>query len=299
MREPVFTGTCTALVTPFDKNGAVAYDTLAQQIEFQLTNGIDALCICGTTGEASTLSLEEQMAVIAFCVKQVKGRVKVLAGVGSNCTASAVERSKRAADCGADALLHVTPYYNKATQSGLIAHYEAVSNATPLPVLLYNVPGRTGLSFTAETYQVLAQIPNINGVKEASGNLVLFAHTKALCPADFSVWSGNDDQVVPLMSLGALGVISVAANVIPAKMVKLTHLCLAGDFEAAARLQLRYLPLIDALFCEVNPIPVKSALQILGRDSGTLRLPLCEPSAQHFVALQKALADISLLQQQL
>ncbi|MEG2988487.1 MAG: 4-hydroxy-tetrahydrodipicolinate synthase [Oscillospiraceae bacterium] len=297
MREPVFTGTCTALVTPFDKNGAVAYDTLAQQIEFQLVSGIDALCICGTTGEASTLSLEEQMAVIAFCVKQVKGRVKVLAGVGSNCTASAVERSKRAADCGADALLHVTPYYNKATQRGLIAHYEAVSKSTPLPVLLYNVPGRTGLSFTAETYQVLAQIPNINGVKEASGSLTLFAHTKALCPADFSVWSGNDDQIVPLMSLGALGVISVAANVIPAEMVKLTHLCLAGDFEAATRLQLRYLPLMDALFCEVNPIPVKAALQLLGRDSGMLRLPLCRPSTQHFVDLQKALADVSLLPQ--
>ena len=295
MRTPVFTGTCTALITPFRADGAINYPTFARQIEAQIAGGVSALCVCGTTGEASTLSYEERAAAVAFCAEQADHRVKVIAGAGSNNTAAALRLCQQARDAGADGLLLVTPYYNKATQAGLIQHYEFIADRVDLPMILYNVPSRTGLSFTAETYRTLSAHPNINGVKEASGNFALLTHTLSLCPPDFSVWSGNDDQIVPMMALGAKGVISVAANLIPAVMVRLCRLCLDEQFHRAADLQLRYSELIDALFCEVNPIPVKTAMDLLGMEAGGLRLPLCDPTPQSLSLLRSALERAGLL----
>ena len=295
MREPVFSGTCTAIVTPFDASGAVNYDAFGALIEEQIANNVDAICVCGTTGESATMSIREHIAVVEYCVKKVDHRVKVIAGAGSNDTSAAVYLSQRAQDAGADALLHVTPYYNKASQTGLIKHYEYIADRVELPIILYNVPSRTGVSFTAETYKALSQNPKINGVKEASGNFSLLAHTRFLCGDDFYVWSGNDDQVVPMMSLGAKGVISVASNIVPQVMVKMSHLCLEGDFAAASKLQIRYMDLIDALFTEVNPIPIKAAMNLLGMEAGPLRLPLCDISEKNLEVLRQAMARADLL----
>ena len=256
---------------------------------------MDAVCVCGTTGESATMSIREHIAAVEFCVKRVNKRVKVVAGSGSNDTSAAVYLSQHAQDSGADALLHVTPYYNKATQAGLIKHYEYIAARTDLPIILYNVPSRTGVSFTAETYKVLSENPKINGVKEASGNFSLLAHTRFLCPDDFYIWSGNDDQVVPMMSLGAKGVISVVSNIAPELMVKMSHLCLDGKFEEAAKLQVEYMDLCDALFCEVNPIPVKTAMNLMGMEAGPLRLPLCEMSEGHLATLKAAMERTGLL----
>ena len=256
---------------------------------------MDALCVCGTTGECSTISLREHIAAVEYCVKRVNHRVKVIAGAGSNDTTAAVYLSQHAEDSGADALLHVTPYYNKTSQSGLIRHYEYIAERTELPIILYNVPGRTGVSFTAETYQVLAQNPKINGVKEASGNFSLLAHTRFLCPDDFYIWSGNDDQVVPMMAMGAKGVISVASNIIPEVMRRMTHLCLDNDFAAASQLQIQYMDLIDALFCEVNPIPIKTAMNLMGMDVGPLRLPLCEMTPANLARLRASMERMGLI----
>ncbi len=295
MREPIFTGACTAIVTPFDASGAIDYKAFGSLIEDQIARGIDAICVCGTTGESATMSIREHIAAVEFCVKQVNHRVKVIAGAGSNDTSAAVYLSQHAQDSGADALLHVTPYYNKASQTGLIKHYEYIADRTELPILLYNVPGRTGVSFTAETYRILAQNPKINGVKEASGNFSLLAHTRCICPDDFYIWSGNDDQVVPMMSLGAKGVISVASNIVPEVMVKMSHLCLEGDFHAASKLQIEYMDFIDALFIEVNPIPIKAALNLAGRNVGGLRLPLCDISPKNLEVLQASMERMGLL----
>ncbi len=295
MRQPVFTGTCTAIVTPFDQNGSVNFDSFARLIDEQIEGGVDAICVCGTTGETSTLSIREHIATVEFCVKRVDHRVKVVAGAGSNDTSAAVYLSQHAQDSGADALLHVTPYYNKASQAGLIKHYEYIADRVDIPIILYNVPGRTGVSFTAETYKALAQNPKINGVKEASGNFSLLAHTRSICPEDFYVWSGNDDQVVPMMSLGAKGVISVASNIIPKVMVEMSHLCLQDRFQEASKLQLDYMALIDALFVEVNPIPIKAALDLLGKEAGPLRLPLCDISPANLDVLKVAMSRCGLL----
>ena len=295
MREPVFTGACTAIVTPFEESGAINYDAFGALIEQQIAGGVDAICVCGTTGECATLSIREHIAAVEYCVKKVDHRVKVIAGAGSNDTSAAVYLSQHAQDSGADALLHVTPYYNKASQTGLIKHYEYIAERTELPIILYNVPSRTGVSFTADTYRILSQNPKINGIKEASGNFSLLAHTRFLCGDDFYIWSGNDDQVVPMMSLGAKGVISVAANVAPELMVKMTHLCLDGKFEEAARLQLDYMEFIDALFIEVNPIPVKAALNLKGMKAGPLRLPLCDMTNGHLDTLKAAMTRVGLL----
>ena len=295
MREPIFTGACTAIVTPFDASGAIDYKAFGSLIEDQIARGIDAICVCGTTGESATMSIREHIAAVEFCVKQVDHRVKVIAGAGSNDTSAAVYLSQHAQDSGADALLHVTPYYNKASQTGLIKHYEYIADRTELPILLYNVPGRTGVSFTAETYRILAQNPKINGVKEASGNFSLLAHTRCICPDDFYIWSGNDDQVVPMMSLGAKGVISVASNIVPEVMVKMSHLCLEGDFHAASKLQIEYMDFIDALFIEVNPIPIKAALNLAGRNVGGLRLPLCDISPKNLEVLRVSMERMGLL----
>ena len=295
MRTPVFTGNCPALATPFDANGNVNYDAFGKLIDDQIAAGVDAVCVCGTTGESATMSIREHNAVVEYCVKRVNKRVKVIAGAGSNDTSAAVYLSQHAQECGADALLHVTPYYNKASQNGLIKHYEYIAARTDLPIIMYNVPGRTGVSFTAETYKVLSDVPNINGVKEASGNFSLLAHTRCLCPDDFYIWSGNDDQVVPMMSLGAKGVISVASNIIPEVMVKMSHLCLKNDFEAASKLQIDYMDLIDALFIEVNPIPIKAAMNLMGMEAGTLRLPLCDISEKNLEILRQSMIRMGLL----
>ena len=295
MRTPVFTGSCPALVTPFDQNGAINYDAFGKLIDAQIEAGVDAVCVCGTTGESATMSIREHIAAVEFCVKRVNHRVKVIAGAGSNDTSAAVYLSQHAQDPGADALLHVTPYYNKASQTGLIRHYEYIADRVDLPIILYNVPSRTGVSFTAETYRHLSQNPQFNGVKEASGNFSLLAHTRFLCGDDFYIWSGNDDQVVPMMALGAKGVISVASNLIPEVMVKMTKLCLDNDFEAASKLQIKYMDLIDALFLEVNPIPIKAALNLVGMEMGGLRLPLCEMSEKNLETLRSSMARMGLL----
>ena len=295
MREPVFTGACTALVTPFDDSGAINYDAFAAQIDAQIDSGIDALCVCGTTGESSTMSIREHIAAVEFCVKHVNHRIKVIAGAGSNDTSAAVYLCQHAQDSGADALLLVTPYYNKCSQTGLIKHYEYIADRVELPIILYNVPSRTGVSFTAETYQVLSKNPRFNGVKEASGNFSLLAHTRFLCGDDFYIWSGNDDQVVPMMSLGAKGVISVAANIVPKVMVEMTHLCLDNDFASASKLQVEYMDLIDALFIEVNPIPIKAAMDLMGMKAGGLRLPLCDISPAHLETLRASMQRMGLL----
>lgn len=295
MREPVFTGACPALVTPFGADGAVNYAAFARQIDLQIAGGVDAVCVCGTTGESATMSIREHIAAVEFCVKHVNHRVKVIAGAGSNDTSAAVYLSQHAQDSGADALLLVTPYYNKCSQAGLIKHYEYIADRVALPIILYNVPSRTGVSFTVETYKALSQNPKINGVKEASGNFSLLAHTRFLCGEDFYIWSGNDDQVVPMMSLGAKGVISVAANIIPDVMVKMSLLCLAGDFPSASELQVKYMDLIDALFIEVNPIPIKAAMDLLGLEAGGLRLPLCDISSAHLETLRSSMERMGLL----
>ncbi|MCQ5028837.1 4-hydroxy-tetrahydrodipicolinate synthase [Flavonifractor sp. DFI.6.63] len=295
MREPVFTGACSAIVTPFDQSGAVNYDRFGRLIDEQIARGLDAICVCGTTGECATLSIREHIAAVEYCVKRVNHRVKVIAGAGSNDTSAAVYLSQHAQDSGADALLHVTPYYNKASQTGLIKHYEYIADRVDLPIILYNVPSRTGVSFTAETYQILSRHPKINGVKEASGNFSLLAHTRAICGDDFYVWSGNDDQVVPMMSLGAKGVISVVANIAPEIMIQMTHLCLEGRFGEAGALQLRYMDFIDALFLEVNPIPIKAAMNLAGYDVGSLRLPLCDMSNGHLETLRQTMISAGIL----
>jgi 4-hydroxy-tetrahydrodipicolinate synthase len=302
MREPVFTGACTAIVTPFDQSGAIDYGCFGRLIDQQLDHGVDAICVCGTTGESATLSIREHIAAVAFCVKRVNHRVKVIAGAGSNDTSAALYLSQHAQDSGADALLLVTPYYNKASQTGLIQHYTYIADRVELPILLYNVPSRTGVSFTAETYQLLSQHPNINGVKEASGNFSAIAEIMQLSDGAVDLYSGNDDQIVPLlalvpmMSLGAKGVVSVAANLVPEVMVQMSHLCLEGRFREAAALQIEYTDLIDALFLEVNPIPIKTALNLAGYEVGSLRLPLCAMSDGHLETLRRAMESAHLLQ---
>jgi 4-hydroxy-tetrahydrodipicolinate synthase len=295
MREPVFTGACTAIVTPFDANGAVNYDAFGKLIDQQIAAGVDAICVCGTTGETSTLSIREHIAVVEYCVKRVNHRVKVIAGAGSNDTSAAVYLSQHAQDSGADALLLVTPYYNKASQTGLLKHYEYIADRVELPIILYNVPSRTGVSFTAETYKTLSENPKFNGVKEASGNFSLLAHTRYLCGDDFYIWSGNDDQVVPMMSLGAKGVISVVCNIMPKLMVDMSHACLEGDFHKAGKLQVEYMDFIDSLFIEVNPIPIKCAMNLVGLDAGPLRLPLCDMSPKNLEVMKAAMKRVGLL----
>lgn len=275
MKKPIFTGSGVALATPFTNDG-VDGEALKKLLDFQLEGGTDAVIVCGTTGEAATMSYAERMAVIEAVVRRVDGRVPVIAGSGANCTETAIALSRDAVSAGADGLLVVTPFYNKATQRGLVRHYTAVADAAEKPVILYNVPSRTGVKCTAETYAALAQHPNILGVKEAGGDLALIQKTRELCPEDFYIWSGNDDETAPIMLLGGKGVISVAANVAPDRMHDLTRACLEGDFVSAGRMQLELRALCEALFWEVNPIPVKTALALMGMCEEVFRLPLCE-----------------------
>ena len=273
MKEIIFTGSAVAIVTPFN-GGEVDLETFGRLLDFQMENGTDAIVVCGTTGEASTMSYQERTRTIAFCVDHVGGRVPVIAGSGSNSTENAITLSQDAERCGVDGLLVVTPYYNKATQNGLIRHYRTIADAVSLPVILYNVPSRTGVSITPETYAVLAQHPNIMGVKEASGNLGNIQKTRNLCPEDFYIWSGNDDETVSICALGGKGVISVLSNIAPRQVHDMCAAYFAGKTEESLRLQLKAVPLIEALFCEVNPIPVKEALNMMGKEAGPYRKPL-------------------------
>ncbi len=293
MKRTIFTGSAVAIVTPFNGKG-VDFDALGALLDFQLENGTDAIVVCGTTGEASAMTYQERAETVAFCVRHVGGRVPVIAGSGSNSTENAVTLSREAERRGADGLLVVTPYYNKASQAGLIRHYQAVAASVSLPIILYNVPSRTGVSIAPETYAALAEVENIVGVKEASGNLGNVQRTRALCPADFSIWSGNDDETVPICALGGKGVISVVANVLPAEMHRLTQLCLQNDFAAAGELQVRLKEFCDAMFCEVNPIPVKTALALLGWKVGELRLPLCPPAPENLERIKAVLGRYGL-----
>ena len=288
MKQIVFTGSAAAIVTPFD-GPAVDYPAFDRLVQRQIESGTDAIVVCGTTGEAATMSCDERMKLIARCVDTVNGRVPVIAGSGTNSTESSVALSRAAQSAGADALLTVTPYYNKASQSGLTAHFSAIADAVDIPVILYNVPSRTGVKCAAQTYQKLAAHPNIAGVKEASDDFDLIQDTFNLCPPDFTVWSGNDSSTTAVMALGGKGVISVAANVVPREMHELTQLCLADRFCEAGQLQLRMSALIRALFCEVNPIPVKAAMARLGLCSGALRLPLTALSEMHAAQLARAM----------
>ncbi len=280
MNKPLFTGCGTALVTPF-RNGAVDQDAFRALVRRQLEAGVDALVVCATTGEAPTLSRGERAALIRACVGEAGRSVPVIAGAGSNNTADAAELAREAQSLGADGVLVVTPYYNKATQAGLVAHFTAVADAVDIPVILYNVPSRTGVSCTAETYAALAEHPNVAGVKEASGSFTLIQDTLNRCGGGFSVWSGNDEDTAALMALGGAGVVSTAANLIPGDVRELTHLALSGSLHKAGVLQLRMTELVRALFCEVNPIPVKTALARLGLCAAELRLPLCAMGAEN------------------
>lgn len=292
----IFKGAGVAIVTPMKENLEINYDKLDEMLEEQIAGGTDAIIICGTTGESATMTEEEHSEAIRFTVERVKHRIPVIAGTGSNCTRTAVELSKEAEKDGADGLLLVTPYYNKATQNGLIAHYTQICSEVNLPAILYNVPSRTGCNIQPQTLaQLVKNVDNIVGVKEASGNIGAVAKIMHLCDGNIDLYSGNDDQVVPLLSLGGIGVISVLSNVAPSYVHDMVYRYLSGDVEGSCKMQLNALPMCDALFCEVNPIPVKAALNLMGKEVGPLRAPLTEIEPAHKDMLEKAMKDFGLL----
>ena len=291
---PVFQGACTAIVTPFRDSG-IDYARLEKNLEAQYEGDTAAILVCGTTGENATLSQDEHNELVRCTVNACRGKMKVIVGIGGNNTAAALKKAENAAAVGADALLMVTPYYNKTSQKGLIEHFRYVADRVELPLILYNVPSRTGIGITAESYRALAEHPNVNGVKEASGDFSLIARTRALCGEGLIQWSGNDDNTVPMMALGAQGVISVAGNIVPGVISKLCSLCLGNDFAGATELYCKYAALFSALFIETNPMPVKAAMQLLEQDSGMLRLPLTQISEEHLGALRKTMHEVGLL----
>ncbi len=295
MKKPVFTGAGVAIVTPMHEDGSVYFEELGRIIEDQIARGTDAIVICGTTGECSTMTDSEQLATIKFAVDTVAHRVPVVAGAGSNDTTHGCALAKGAADCGADSLLMVTPYYNKTSQAGLVAHFTAMAEAGGIPVILYNVPSRTGLNIEPETAQILSRHPLVNGIKEASGNIAQVAKIAALCGGELNLYSGNDDQVVPLLALGGKGVISVVSNIAPELMHSCCQAWFDGDVQKACALQLEALPLCDAMFCDVNPIPVKYAMNVLGWQAGRCRLPLVEPSEAKKAQIDGALKAAGLV----
>ena len=290
----IFEGAATALITPLTPEG-VDYPAMGRLIDWQIEQGIDALVIAGTTGESSTLTDEEHRELLSFCARHIAGRVPMIAGVGSNDTAYALSLSAHACEAGADALLVVTPYYNKATQNGLIKMYTAIADAATKPLILYNVPSRTGVNIEPSTYAVLADHPMIAGIKEAGGNIAKTVETFALTEGKVDIYSGNDDEIVPIMSMGGKGVISVLSNLLPAETSRLCHCALDGDFASAAAAQCRYTPLIRALFSEVNPIPVKAAMAAMGWCGPEIRLPLTPMESSHEAVLRELMAREGLL----
>ena len=295
MKPIVFTGAAVAIITPFKEDGTVDYDTFGKIIEDQIAGSTDAIVVCGTTGESAAMPDEEHLAVVEYCVKKVAGRVPVIAGTGTNDTQHCINLSQGAEKLGVDALLLVTPYYNKTTQRGLIAHYTKIAESVKLPIILYNVPSRTGLNIAPETLKELSKVENIVAVKEASGNISQVAKIAQLCGDDMTIYSGNDDQIVPLLSLGGKGVISVLSNVAPKQTHDMVASYLEGDIATARKLQLEAIELVDALFIEVNPIPVKAAMNMLGYNAGGLRMPLCEISDANREVLRKAMVNYGIL----
>lgn len=293
MKKPIFKGAATALITPF-RDGKVDKKAFAAIIEEQISAGISALVVCGTTGEAATMTDDEQIDTIDFAVRTAGGRVPIIAGAGSNNAAHAIDLCKRSVAVGADALLCVTPYYNKTSQAGLVQMYAAIADSVDKPIILYNVPSRTGVNIEPKTYASLADHPNIYAIKEASGNFSKLAETVSLVGSKLAVYSGNDDQTVPIMSLGGLGVISALSNVLPKQTSEMCRLCLDGRFDEGAALQLKYIPLINALFSDVNPIPAKEAMAMLGKCSPDLRLPLVGMSDEKRAALREELEKVGL-----
>ena len=295
MKKPVFTGAAVAIITPMHADGSIDYEEMGRIIDDQIENGTDAIVVCGTTGESPTMTDEEHTACIRYAVKKTAGRVPVIAGTGSNDTKYAVWLSRQAQADGADALLLVTPYYNKTSQAGLIAHYTAIADAVDLPCILYNVPSRTGCNLTAASLKQLAKHPNINAVKEASGNISQVAEIAAACGEELNIYSGNDDQIVPLLALGGKGVISVLSNVAPRYTHDICAKWFAGDTAGSLAMQLAALPLCKALFADVNPIPVKWAMNRLGWHAGACRLPLVDPNEAVQAQLDSALCAFGLL----
>ena len=295
MKNPVFTGAGVAIITPMYEDGSINFDELGSIIEDQIAHHTDAIIICGTTGECATMTDEEQLAAIKYTVDVVNHRVPVIAGAGSNDTDHGCALAAKSAECGADALLMVTPYYNKTTQAGLVAHFTAMAEAGGIPVIMYNVPSRTGLNIAPETALELSKHPLINGIKEASGNISQVAKIAQLCGDELNIYSGNDDQVVPLLALGGIGVISVLANVAPRETHDICRLYFEGKHAESLALQLRLLELIEALFCDVNPIPVKEAMNLLGHDAGQCRMPLAPLNAANRERLRTALCAAGFL----
>ncbi len=291
MKKRIFTGAATALVTPMNNDGSVNFERLKTLVNEQIDGGIDSLIICGTTGEKSTLRYDEHLKVIEEAVKSAKGRVPIIAGTGSNDTVYSVELCNDAESVGADAFLMVTPYYNKTSQAGLVAHYNYIADRVNRPIILYNVPSRTGVNIKPETYKELSKHQNIVATKEASGDLSLVAQIKYLCGDDLDVYSGNDDQTVPIMSLGGIGVISVLSNIAPKVMHDICDLCLKGKTDAAAKLQLKYIGLMNAMFSDVNPIPIKEAMNILGMNVGPCRMPLYPTSSTNRNLIKEKLIE--------
>ncbi len=291
----IFTGAGVALVTPMHADGSVNYEKMKELIEFQLANDTDALIICGTTGEATTISDEDQIECVRFAKEVAAGRVPVIAGAGSNDTAHCIELAVACEKAGADAVLLVTPYYNKATQKGLILHYTEIANAIDIPIILYNVPGRTGCNLAPKTVAELSKVKNIVAVKEASGNLSQVAEIAALVGPDFDIYSGNDDQILPILSLGGKGVISVLSNVAPKQTHDMVVKFMEGNLQESIKLQLDAIELISALFCEVNPIPVKTALNLMGYEVGACKLPLCDMEPKNLETLKAAMKNYGLI----
>ena len=295
MKKIIFKGCGTAIITPFTKDNQVDYDAFKKMLEFQVENGADCIIVCGTTGEASTMTTDEKKKTIEFALKTINKRIPVIAGTGSNCTESAIEMTKYCESIGVDGALVVTPYYNKTTQAGLIAHYTAIANATKLPIVLYNVPGRTGVNIQPKTCLELSKIENIVAIKEASGNLSQIAEIANLCRDDLNIYSGNDDQIIPILSLGGLGVISVLSNIMPKYTHQMTEEFFNQNTQAATKMQVDSIPLIKALFCEVNPIPVKAACNLMDLGGGSPRLPLVPMSETNLEVLKAEMEKMNLL----
>ncbi len=295
MSTPIFTGSGVALITPMNSDGSVNFDELGRLLEFQIENGTDAIISCGTTGEAATLSVEEHKAVLSYTAEKVNGRIPVVGGAGSNDTATAIDISIAAQSYGVDALLSVTPYYNKTSQSGLVKHFTTIADKVDVPIILYNVPSRTGCNMKSKTYAELSKHHNIVGVKEANGDISSVSLTRSLCGDDFAIYSGNDDQTVPFMSLGGKGVISVFANTCPKEMHEICQACLDNNFKKAAEMNFHYIELMNIMFSDVNPIPVKTAMNLIGFNAGECRLPLVPMSYAGYHDLKDCLAKYNLL----